>query len=81
MRSTYYYAPTVKVYEGEKASDYFDVHDNNYLDRTTRERPPDFDLHLALYILAKESVPESLLEPIAQWVRENPMLVIERRWW
>ena len=76
MRSDYYYTPKVKVCVGDKASDHFDVHDNNYLDGTTKERPPDFDLHLALYIFAKEGMPESILEPIVQWVRENRMVVV-----
>ena len=75
MKSDYYYMPKVKVHDGCKASDFFDVHDDNYMDGTTRERPPDFDLHLALYILAREGMPESLLGEVAQWVRENPMLV------
>jgi len=74
MRSSYYYTPKVKVHDGEKANDYFDVHDDNYLDGTTKERPPDFDLHLALYIFAREGMPESQLEPIVQWVRDNRMV-------
>ena len=76
MKSSYYYTPKVKVYDGDKACEHFDVRDDNYLDGTARNRPPDFDLHLALYILIKEGMPERLLTPIVQWVRENPMLVV-----
>lgn len=75
MKSTYYYTPKVKVWDGEKASDIFDVHDNNYLDGTNRERPPDFDLHLAIYILEREHMPDDILDKVKQWVRENPMVI------
>ena len=77
MRSAYYYMPKVKVHDGEKASDIFDVHDSNFLDGTTKDRPPDFDLHLAIYILEREHTSNDILDRVKQWVRENPMVTIK----
>ena len=75
MRSNYYYTPRVKVYDGEKASDIFNVHDNNFLDGTRRDRPPDFEMHLAIYILEREHMPDDILDRVKQWAKENPMFL------
>jgi len=56
------------------ATDQFDIHDVNYIDGTSSKKPPDFNLHLALYLLEQEHLPPELLEPLEQWARDNKMI-------
>ena len=81
MRHTgadYYFMPKVKVMSSDRACEYFDIKDDDFLDGSTRFRPPDFDLHLAQYILDKETVPADILEPLNQWIMNNKMLVVQQ---
>ena len=55
----------------EKGTKQFDIHDENYIDGTSKKKPYDFNLHLALYLLEKEHLPPELLEPLGQWVKDN----------
>ncbi len=59
----------------QKATEQFDIHDENYIDGTSREKPPDFDLHLALYLLEKEHLSPELLKPLKQWAKDNKMVM------
>lgn len=71
MRGYYGYVVEVDIEPGLEASDNFDTNDMNYYKGDVRQKTPDFDLHLALYLLQKELLPKELLEPIKQWAREN----------
>jgi len=62
--------------ELHKGSEYFDTYDRGYISYREGyaprcEKPLDFELHLALCILAREHLPPELLEPLKQWAREN----------
>lgn len=45
--------------------------DSNFIHGDSRKRPLDFDLHLALYLLQRESLPDKLLNPLKQWAQDN----------
>lgn len=60
-----------------KKSVQFDIKDRNYIDGSISKKTPDFDLHLALYLLEKEKLPPELLKPLEQWAKDNKMLVVE----
>jgi len=59
----------------DKSTSQFDIHDENYIDGTSRKKPPDFNLHLALYLLEREHLPAELLEELEQWARDNKMVI------
>jgi len=58
-----------------KTGNQFDIHDKNYIDGTSRKKPPDFNLHLALHLLEKEHLPTELLKPLEQWAKDNKMVI------
>lgn len=51
----------------------FDIDDEDFIHREKDEPPPEFDLHLALYILVKEHCPDDMIEKLKQWIRENKL--------
>jgi len=63
----------VRIQPDTKAAEIFTVEDNDYLEGSTRKRPLDLDLHIAIYILESEGLSEELLDKIKQWVRVNPI--------
>lgn len=71
MRSYYSCVVEVDIEPSREASDNFDQNDVNYYRGDVRQKTPDFNLHLALYLLQKESLPLELLEPLKQWARDN----------
>lgn len=73
-----YYKPGVKVDLLDREASIFDSFDNDYIRGDSRRRPPDFDLHLAIYVLALEKTPDDLLEPIRVWALENKMAGIKK---
>ena len=64
------YERVVEVVAPEE-DEIFDISDGHYLEEWNIERPPDFDLHLAVAMLTKEKVPDELVNPIRQWAREK----------
>lgn len=57
----------------DNAADIFDIHDFNYYVGDVRKQPPDFNLHLAIYLLEHESLPSSILDQVKQWAKDNPV--------
>lgn len=74
--ATWYYTPKVRVEPSNLAYDNFDMRDDNFLDGSSPKRPPDFDLHLALYILQKETLPDNILIPLKEWARDNKKVMV-----
>ena len=52
--------------------------EKSIIEREIKERPLDFNLHLAVYILKCEQIPSELLAPLRQWVRDHKTLVVNR---
>ena len=67
------YGVRIGIETGHEASDNFDIQDMDYYWGETRKRPPDFNLHLALYIFQREQLPQDMLENLRQWSNENRM--------
>ena len=63
----------------DKSTGQFDIHDENYIDGTNGKKPPDFNLHLALYLLEKEHLTPELMESLEQWVRDNKMVIADNK--
>jgi hypothetical protein len=63
----------VKIYLNDKEADIFTYKDTEYLEGRTRKRPLDLSLHIAIYILNCEGLPEHILEQVKQWVKEHPV--------
>jgi hypothetical protein len=69
---SYHFTPKVKVYPGDREADIFNNYDRDFMNSPTENnRPPEFNLHLAIYIFNCESLPDYLLEPLKQWVKDN----------
>lgn len=51
----------------------FDVDDDYFIHRGKADPPPEFDLHLAQYILKKEHCPDEIFNLLDKWIRENPL--------
>jgi len=54
-------------------TDIFTLNDRKYIKGKNRQKPGDFELHLAVYLLSRENIPELLLEPINQWINDNKL--------
>ena len=78
MSKGYYYTVETGIEPNTKGAKNFDINDWNYVWGDIKDRPPDFDLHLALCILERETLPQTLLEPLKQWVKDNKMLISQR---
>lgn len=46
----------------------------NYMDGSTRHKPDDFELHVAIHLLERESLPPELLDPIKEWANAHPLV-------
>ena len=57
--------------------DVFNMRDEEFIRGTAKEPSPDFDLHLALYILKHGKCPDEVMAGIEQWCRENKKIVLE----
>jgi hypothetical protein len=65
----------VEVKVASLSSGLFDTKDMEYVWGHSKEKPLDFDLHLACHLLENGGLPTELLEPVQQWVRENKTVV------
>ena len=51
----------------------FDDDDEDFIHKQREAPPPEFDLHLALYILKKESCPDEIFNILEKWIRDNKL--------
>jgi hypothetical protein len=71
-----YYKIDIPIDKPSKSFELFTVADRGYITYREgfvglREKPVDFELHLAVCILQREHLPPELLEPLKQWARDN----------
>ena len=55
----------------EQPHDIFNRNDRNFLTGEVMKKPDDFNLHLAVYLLMQENIPDELIDPVKRWVSEN----------